>query len=145
MKIVAWGLGVMLFCIGAGLLVVAARFGNADSDIVAAGGRADGVVVDVVGQRGSRGKITFRPIVAFTDQTGQRRTFASNVSSSPPAYERGEAVSVVYDPANPGDAKIDSFMERYFGTLMFGIMGTIFTLIGGWVLFGLWKRQLRGG
>lgn len=144
MKIVAWGLGVLLFFIGAGLLVVAAKFSNADSDIAAAGGRAEGVVIDVVGQRGSRGKVTYRPIVAFTDQTGQRRSFASKVSSSPPSYERGEKVTVLYDPANPADATIDSFVERYLGALMFGIMGAIFTLIGIWVLFGLWKRQLHG-
>lgn len=144
MRVVAILLGLAMFAMGAGMLVVGAGFAQGDAALAAKGGTAQGTVVAVESYRSNRGKVAYYPIVAFVDQTGRQRQFASKVSSNPPSYARGDEVRVLYDPANPGDAMIDSFVDRYLGALVFGIMGAIFTVIGGWVLVRLWQRRLRG-
>lgn len=140
MRIVAVGLGLLLFAIGAGLLLAAANFVNADRDIAGRGLQTQGIVVDVISDHGYRGRIAYQPIVSFTDQTGQQRYFTSQVSSNPPAYAKGESVAVLYDPSRPDKAMIDSFVDRHLGSLMFGIMGAILALVGGGVLMGLRRR-----
>jgi hypothetical protein len=135
-----FGVGLVMFAIGAGLLIVAANFARADQALAAKGGAAQGTVIDLVSHRNG-GKQMFRPVVAFTDQAGRRRQFASTVSSNPPSYRRGEEVAVLYDPANPDAAMIDSFIDRHLGSLVFGILGTVFALFGGGVLVGLWRRR----
>lgn len=141
MRIVAVGLGLLFAGIGSGLLVVAAQFINADRAIAGAGRQAQGIVVDIVGARGYRGRIAYQPIVSFTDHTGQQRYFTSQVSSNPPAYEKGESVAVLYDPARPDKAMIDSFIDRHLGSLIFGVMGTIFAVLGAGALIGLVRQR----
>lgn len=87
--------------------------------------------------RSSKGgtSVTYAPVVEYTAADGQPYTFTSSLSSSPPAYQEGQAVPVLYDPALPTKAEINDFMSMYFVTLILGFMGTIFATIGGCVLF----------
>jgi hypothetical protein len=36
----------------------------------------------------------------------------------------------MYDPADPARAEIDSFASRHLGTLVFGLFGAVFTMLG---------------
>jgi len=58
------------------------------------------------------GCCVYSPVVEFkvNDQTF---SFEGNNASSPPAYNVGEEVSVLYDPANPDIAQINKWMERW--------------------------------
>jgi hypothetical protein len=134
MRRVAVMMGAVSFVIGAALLVVAADFAGSDSDLSAKGGRAEGRVTAIEGSRNINGKVMYRPHVAFTDTAGQRREFTSRLSSNPPGYTAGEAVAVIYDPANPADAEIDSFASRHLGTLVFGLFGAVFAMLGAVVV-----------
>ncbi len=54
----------------------------------------------------------------------------SQMSSSEPDYEIGEQVSLLYDPANPDHAKIDSLMNLYFGPVISAVLGLVFSFVG---------------
>lgn len=134
-KAVALMMGMLALAIGTALLVVAANFFSADSDLAAKGGRAEGSVTEIEEYRVASGKRMYRPHVGFIDAAGQRRTFVSSLGSNPPSYAKGDRVAIIYDPANPGRAEIDSFLSRYLGTLVFGMFGAVFTMLGAVVLF----------
>jgi hypothetical protein len=136
-KAVALMMGLLALAIGMSLLVVAANFFSADSDLAAKGGRAEGSVTEIEEYRVAGGKRMYRPHVGFIDAAGQRRTFVSNLGSNPASYARGDKVTVIYDPANPARAEIDSFLARYLGTLVFGAFGAVFATLGAVMLFRL--------
>lgn len=85
------------------------------------------------------------PRVVFVDNDGREHVVDGTVSSEPPSYEIGEKVGVLYDPARPDEAIIDSFLERYFVVLMLGGMGGLFTLIGGGTVLAAVRSRLAGG
>ena len=58
------------------------------------------------------GCCTYSPVIEFkvNDQTF---SFEGDNASYPPAYDVGENVSVLYDPANPDTAQINKWTERW--------------------------------
>lgn len=126
--------GGMFLAIAAGLFAMAAKLAAADAELAAKARQIEGTVIEVV----HRGPKRFSyPIVAFTDQTGQRRRFSNTVGSKPPAYARGDRVPVLFDPENPADATIDSFFDRYFAIILLSIMGA------GCAFLGFFTLRLR--
>lgn len=98
----------------------------------------EGEVVALVANRGSD-STTYAPKYSFI-VVGQQYTVISNTSSNPAAYSVGEKVSVLFDPSNPFEARIDSFMGLWFGPILISVMGSIFLLVGVIPLFLLWRR-----
>lgn len=79
------------------------------------------------------------PVVAFSGPGGPVE-FQSEIGSSPPAFRVGEAVTVLYDPAAPTKAQLDSFWDKWLlpGVLgfigaVFGFLGLVFSVIGALV------------
>lgn len=134
MKKAAMALGSVLLLIGAALFLVAFNFALADRETMANGLRAEGQVIAVEGYRNRQGKVFHRPIVSFVDHTGKTRQFVSSTGSNPPAYDRGDTVAVIYDPAKPQDAMIDSFAERHLGRLVFLVMGLFCAAMGAGIM-----------
>ncbi|MFH6968050.1 DUF3592 domain-containing protein [Flavobacterium sp. FlaQc-28] len=100
-----------------------------------------GTVVELISKR-SDNSTTYAPLVSFTTKAGNKIEFTSAVSSNPPSYSEGESVEVLYDPADPKDASIKGFASLWIGPLIFGILGTVFFLIGfGIILFGILKQR----
>jgi hypothetical protein len=95
--------------------------------------RAPGTVVDLEPSRSKDGT-TYRPVVDYVLPTGQARTLRSNTGSNPPAFSIGEAVVVLYDPADPADARIDSTFSLWGGPIILGGMSALFGMIGGVIL-----------
>jgi hypothetical protein len=123
-SLVAW----VFLLLGLGLL---GGGGVAASKVKAFADRAlsaEGTVIEL------RGSETYRPVVEFTAASGQRRTFAHGVSSSPPAFDVGERVTVLYDPEDPRDARIAGTFSLWFLPIVLGGMGAVFALIGGGIL-----------
>lgn len=139
-RFVFW-IGAIFGSIGVLLLALAGGAFIADQRHVASASRADGVVIQLSVKRTDNG-VTFAPIVEWRDAKGTRHILASSTSSNPATFERGEAVSVLYDPANPGKATINSFGQRFTGILIFGGIGLVFTLIGGPIVY-LFARRRR--
>ena len=94
------------------------------------GVRADGEVIDLYESRDSDGDYTYRPHVRFTTREGEVLEFTSTMGSNPAAFDVGEPVAVIYDPASPRDARIDSFFQLWFAPLLLGFMGIVFTAVG---------------
>ncbi len=103
--------------------------------------RAEGTVVNFMQTDSSHG-VTYAPVVHFVNRNNETTVFVSSTSSNPPGYEKGEKVEVLYFPAKPQDARINSFFSLWGGSVIFGVMGTIFFLIGaGVTLVPLLKKR----
>jgi hypothetical protein len=88
--------------------------------------QAPGVVVDTVEEPGDEGTIYSYPVVAFTDQDGLNHTVKIREGSSPPAWAAGDAVTVLYDPGNPADARTGSWT----GTLLLWLVPLVAGIVG---------------
>lgn len=127
-------LGIVFLIAGFGMAVFVGAYLVNDYDKVLNGARAEAVVL----QARDGGK----PILEFRTGRGERVRIEGKISSSPSPYKVGERVGVFYDAADPSEALIDTFIERWFVPLLFGGFGTIFLAVGG-TLFGLARRSGR--
>ena len=133
-------LGVTFGALGAlltigGLAISAPRF-----YLVATGSVAEGKVVDH--KTSSKGGT--RSIVEFKPKGKPRTRVTATVGNSPPLESLGETVQVYYDPAEPSDALIDSFSEKYFFIALLSGMGVLFMGIGAPSFFlGRARRAAR--
>lgn len=94
----------------------------------------NGTVIELTSYRDDEGTIMYRPIVQFYDHAGNMVVFSSSNASHPPAYRIDETVKVAYNPDNSSDAKLVNFMALWFMPLMFTAMGSLFVLIGLFLL-----------
>ena len=67
-----------------------------------------------------------QPEVSWKDGHGVPHRITNAVASSPPAYDVGEHVEVIYQPNDPENARIDSFAESWLLPLVLGVFGTVF-------------------
>lgn len=103
--------------------------------------KTSGQVVDMLSERGSKGGLTFKPVVMYTDARGAQHRYIPSFSSNPPSYEAGETVTICYDPNNPDKARIAGLSE-YTGAFILGGMGLVFSLIGfGYYTYLIVKRR----
>jgi hypothetical protein len=86
---------------------------------------------DPDGRRGGVAREFFYPVVEFELPDGTRKSVQTAEGSWPPAYEAGEAVTVLYDPERPTDARIASTsgtLLRWTWTLVTGVLGLAFAV-----------------
>ncbi|HET9862329.1 MAG TPA: DUF3592 domain-containing protein [Steroidobacteraceae bacterium] len=122
------GVGALML-VGAALLCIDTR------RFIAHAQDATGTVVELREVRSDDGGSTWKPVVRFTAADGRDVTFASRVSSSPPSYDVGETVPVLYRPEEPGEARIRGFGSLWFGASILGGLGLLFAALGGGLLF----------
>lgn len=103
---------------------------------------AEGTVLELISSRSSD-SITYRPLVAFTGQDGQRYEFVSSSGSNPPSYARGERVTVLYSADNPNNAQLDGFFSIWGATIIFAALGGVFFAIGGGMMAFKWRGEKR--
>jgi len=65
------------------------------------------------------------PLFEYTTNEGRTRQLQSHVASNPPKYAIGDKVPLIYDPAKPSRAKIDSFSDQWLATGLFGGFGLV--------------------
>ena len=111
--------GLLFFAIGSGLTY-------RQRSLEKQGIEAPGVVVDLQENYDSDGS-TYTPLVQFKTVEGQSVQFLSTYSSSPPDYDVGEPVIVVYVPAQPEKAVIKGEGQ---------LLHIIFMLVGGVIVTG---------
>ena len=80
------------------------------------------------------------PLIGYTTTDGRARRFQSHVASQPPKYAVGDKVPLIYDPAKPSRAKIDSFSDLWLVTGLLGGFGLLCFLA---TLYALYFK-LRG-
>lgn len=94
--------------------------------------RTEGTVVNFM-QTYSNHAVTYAPVVHFVNRNNEAIVFVSSTATNPPGYEKGEKVEVLYFPAKPQEARINSFFPLWGGSVILGVMGAIFFLIGAGV------------
>jgi hypothetical protein len=126
--------GIFLIGVGVKGLVDSWRF-------MANASGANGVVVDVaeVVQREQRGSgnrtyyvdVTyFHPVVQFVTAREQVVRFqADEGTDKRSAYQVGDSVRILYDPANPRDAQLDTWFSRWGGTLIPVAIGLVMVVL----------------
>jgi hypothetical protein len=130
-----WIFGGIFGAVGLGMLIAAGVVAQSTLAFRASAVRTEGVVVDLEGGT---------PVVEFADGAGARHRVVGSISSDPPAFQRGETVSVRYAPEDPDDARIDGFLESWFVSTLLGGLGSIFFAIGaGFSIWEIRKRRLR--
>lgn len=131
--------------VGIGMLVASFFVFSNTTSFISRAVEAHGKVTDLERSRSSSSSgssTTYRPVVEFTTATGKRIEFVSSVGSSPPSHRVGEAVKVLYNPADPQSARIKSFFQLWFGFLIVFFMGLVFAAIGlGMILVRSRGRQ----
>jgi hypothetical protein len=117
--------GMLFFAIGSGMTM---RQRTLESQ----GIEVPGVVIDLQENYDSDGS-SYTPVVQFRAKGGQSIEFVSSYSSSPPAYDVGESVTVVYPPDNPSDAIIKG--DGQFLHIIFMLLGGVVAAIGFYLVF----------
>lgn len=98
--------------------------------------QAQGKVVSLVQNCDDDG-CTYAPVTRFTTENGQSISFQSSYYSSPPAYDVGESVVVVYSPENPEKAVIKG--EGWVLRIIFMILGGVVIAFG----FGFFGTNIK--
>ena len=126
--------GVIFFLVGLFILVGDFYVTRGMLSFLSLSTRTDGKVTSIVQGRSSKGQYMYSPEISFTDAEGKILSFTSNLSTNSPNYKVGEAVSVLYNKDNHQDAKINTFFQLWFGTIVLSILGVVFFVIGLFVL-----------
>jgi hypothetical protein len=126
-------LGILLLGLAAYLYLDARSF-------VAEAVAADGTVIRLDPVRIKYGT-RYRPAVRFSTARGAKIEFSSSSRSNSPAYFRGASVRVLYRPADPYGARIDSYSALWGNAATLAIVGAIFLSVGGGVIY--WTRPRR--
>jgi hypothetical protein len=124
--------GILFMAISGVVTLVVGLAAVNQRHFVASAKPAQGTVVTLLTERHDS-KTRYRPEVQFTAPDGQPVKFRSSMSSSPAAYRVGEAVDVLFDPANPRKAEIDDFKTLWLGPVIGGSMGLLFLILGAFI------------
>jgi hypothetical protein len=102
----------------------------------------DAMVVALKPMRSSRNNsISYAPVFRFNVPGSHFVTVVSNTSSMPAGFKPGERVTVHYEKDHPEKAVIDSFMQLWFGDLIFGVFGAF--SMGISLIFFVFERVVR--
>jgi len=112
--------GLIFFGIGAGLTYRQRALEGQE-------GQIQGEVINLT-QSCDEDGCSYKPVVRFETENGQTVSFEGTYSSSPPAYDIGESVTVIYSLSNPEKAVIKG--EGQLFRVIFMIVGGLIIAIG---------------
>lgn len=112
------------------LMALAIWFFTRSQQFIKNGYRTTATVVELVAVQGKDGT-TYKPLFKFKTELNKEITHLYGVSSSPPMWDEGESLEIIYDPNNPDSMKPIS----YFG--LYGISVILFAVAMPPVIIGL--------
>jgi hypothetical protein len=102
--------------------------------------RVEGEVVRNVKRGGN--KSGAHPVVRFETENGEPLEFEGPIGNSPPQFVVGEKVWVLHPPGRPEDAKIDNWLQLWFGPMLSGFFVLVFGGLGiGFLVPSLTQRH----
>jgi hypothetical protein len=122
------GVGALLLLIGLFVWLRVRRF-------VAESLRARGQVVGFAESMGSKGGVTYAPVVSFTASGGEVFEFTDPLYSRPRGYDLGQQVEVLYHYQDHSRARLASPFRLYFVPGLLGFLGLVFTSVGATVFW----------
>ncbi len=128
-------IGFLFIAVAIILLTIAVISAVATSKSIARERSAPGQVTDMVIRRSPGGKDSrgtpiapqdyYYPVVQFALPDGTSKTVQLSEGSWPPAYEKGEQVTILYDPQKPIHARIQSSTSNIMMWILPGITGLL--------------------
>jgi hypothetical protein len=85
------------------------------------------------------GCCVYSPVIEFS-ANGQTHSFEGGNASDPPAYDVGEVVNVIYDPADPATAQINKWTERWLFPILIIPAMIVTALILNFFMIRAWIR-----
>ena len=76
----------------------------------------------------------YAPVFEFATPDGKLHRVEGD-ASYPPSYKVGDEVSVLFDPADPGGARIETLASLWLGVLLTGLGGGITLCVAGFILW----------
>lgn len=122
--------------VGVAMLIVAGKQFTRRRAFVRTSVIATGTVIALVEDR-QRDEISYFPQVKFQTLSGRDIVFQSGMGSSSDPTKIGAPVAVRYSVDQPDTAEIDAFMPLWGSTLLFGLLGMVFSFAGIGILTGL--------
>jgi hypothetical protein len=104
--------------------------------------RAEGRVVRNVGRGHQSG---YYPVVRFEPDGGEPVEFEAPIGNRPAQFSVGEVVGVVYPPGRPDQARIDNWVQLWFGPMLSGFFALVFGGLGVGFLIPVLRQRLRAG
>ena len=89
-------------------------------------------LVDVPADLEGSGGVMYAPVIRFTTNRGNTMTFQSAHASNPASLEIGDTVEVLYDPNDPGTARVHDFMSLWLAPVISLFLGLCFLAAAGW-------------
>ena len=123
-------IGIVFSLVGGLLAAIGVFFFLSTRIFISKAQEVQGTVIKMVWSSSSDGGGGYSPVYQFRAITGQMITVQDSLSSSPPMFQVGQTIDVLYDPENPQDARIKKWMSLYFVSLLLGGMGLVFGGIG---------------
>jgi hypothetical protein len=119
------GIGVILLAI-AGIVYVR------EQSFLSRAETATGTVVDLDLSSSSDGGSAYCPVIEFKTKAGEPVRYYGNVCSSPPSYNIGDQVEVLYDPQEITHVQMAGFWSQYTGVVVLSCIGVPFLLFTLW-------------
>jgi Protein of unknown function (DUF3592) len=136
--------GVVSLAVALGVLVAAMVTWNTTNNFVQNAVSVPGTVTGLAQERDDHNESTlYAPVFAFTTQDGRTQSVTSGVYSHPADYHVGDRVTVLYNPAEPSSARIDSFWQTWFLPAFLAVMGACLGLMATIFLFVGRRRMAR--
>ena len=118
-----------LLLIGLILIYFAFKFYGNTKNLVNDGIKTKAVVIDLI-QISSDDGYTYKPVFEYMDRSNTKKTFQSDISSSPAPYKVGDKVNIIYSKGGD-DRKVLSFWGLYRWTIILLSIASPFLIIGG--------------
>ena len=104
---------------------------NATSTFMANAQETTGEVVRLVEEPTQEGGFAYSTVVKFTPLNSESSIEFDDPGAicNPPCHEVGQAVTVLYDPANPTTATIKNIITNWIWVGVFGLLGLVFLVL----------------
>jgi len=136
----------LLLLVGLLLMGIACWHFQKTMKLLKNGERAKARVLELVESRSRSDGTSYRPVFEFITKTNEVRRWEYDVSSSPPSWEVGEEADVVYNPDQPGQARLIGYWGLFIGTIVLAAVAAPFIIIGGgYFVYLAALKNLAGG
>ncbi len=104
-----------------------------------------GKIVGIEEERRRNSGDMYSPVIKYKSISGDEYVYHSSTKTGYTSYKIGQEIELIYDKNNPQNARVNSFLDIWFLTIIMGVGGWAST-IGGIVLllFTLKKKRLEG-
>jgi len=88
-----------------------------------------GTVIDLIASTDEDGT-SYAPVVRFTTRAGEKTFYYTNYYTSPPDFQIGDPVDMLYNPADASDARINTWHRLWALPLLLTAMGSLAIGVG---------------